>query len=98
LTRYLVLLRGINVGGKNGVPMGRLRALLEELGYADVATYIASGNVILSSDGSCSTPLCTGVGSVGPYQITSTSRPLAPKAWSRSSFVTSGTRRSRAVA
>jgi uncharacterized protein (DUF1697 family) len=50
LTRYLVLLRGINVGGKNSVPMWRLRDLLEDLGYSDVATYIASGNVILSSD------------------------------------------------
>jgi uncharacterized protein (DUF1697 family) len=45
-----VLLRGINVGGKNKVPMSRLRQLLEELGYSNVATYIASGNVILSSD------------------------------------------------
>src|SRR5919106_123060 len=50
LTRYLVLLRGINVGGKNKVPMARLRTLLEELGYSNVSTYIASGNVILSSD------------------------------------------------
>ena len=49
-TRYLVLLRGINVGGKNIVPMARLRELLEELGYSDVRTYIASGNVLLSSD------------------------------------------------
>lgn len=47
---YLVLLRGINVGGKNKVPMAPLRALLEDLGYSDVSTYIASGNVILSSD------------------------------------------------
>jgi uncharacterized protein (DUF1697 family) len=50
VTRYLVLLRGINVGGKNKVPMAPLRALLEELGYSSVSTYIASGNVILSSD------------------------------------------------
>ena len=50
MTTYLVLLRGINVGGKNKVPMARLRELLEELGYSDVSTYIASGNVILSSD------------------------------------------------
>jgi uncharacterized protein (DUF1697 family) len=50
VTRYLVLLRGINVGGRNKVPMSPLRALLEELGYSDVATYIASGNVVLSSD------------------------------------------------
>ena len=45
-----MLLRGINVGGKNPVPMARLREVLGELGYEDVATYIASGNVVLSSD------------------------------------------------
>jgi uncharacterized protein (DUF1697 family) len=50
MTTYLVLLRGINVGGKNKVPMAVLRELLEELGYRDVSTYIASGNVILRSD------------------------------------------------
>jgi len=50
MARYLVLLRGINVGGKNKVPMAGLRELLEELGYKDVATYIASGNVMLNSD------------------------------------------------
>ena len=47
---YVVLLRGINVGGKNKVPMAALRELLEELGFSDVSAYIASGNVILSSD------------------------------------------------
>jgi uncharacterized protein (DUF1697 family) len=50
MTRYVVLLRGINVGGKNKVPMAALRQLLGDLGFADVATYIASGNVLLSSD------------------------------------------------
>ena len=50
VTRYVVLLRGINVGGKNPVPMARLREVLGELGYEDVVTYIASGNVILNSD------------------------------------------------
>lgn len=50
VTRYLALLRGINVGGKNKVPMAPLRQLLAKLGYADVSTYIASGNVLLSSD------------------------------------------------
>ena len=50
MTRYLVLLRGINVGGRNKVPMAALRALLESHGHTDVSTYIASGNVILSSD------------------------------------------------
>lgn len=47
---YLVLLRGINVGGKNRVPMAQLRRMLTELGFTDVSTYIASGNVILRSD------------------------------------------------
>jgi uncharacterized protein (DUF1697 family) len=50
VTKYVVLLRGINVGGKNAVPMARLREVLGELGYKDVVTYIASGNVILRSD------------------------------------------------
>jgi uncharacterized protein (DUF1697 family) len=50
LTRYLVLLRGINVGGKNKVPMAALRELLESHGNTKVSTYIASGNVILTSD------------------------------------------------
>jgi uncharacterized protein (DUF1697 family) len=50
MTSYLVLLRGINVGGKNKVPMAELRQLLEDLGYSDVSTYIASGNVLLRSD------------------------------------------------
>jgi len=49
MTTYLALLRGINVGGKNKVPMATLREELEELGFTDVRTYIASGNVILSS-------------------------------------------------
>ena len=50
MTRYLVLLRGINVGGQNKVPMAALRELLESHGHTKVSTYIASGNVILSSD------------------------------------------------
>jgi uncharacterized protein (DUF1697 family) len=50
MTRYLVLLRGINVGGRNKVPMAALRDLLESHGHTRVSTYIASGNVILSSD------------------------------------------------
>lgn len=47
---YAVLIRGINVGGKNRVPMAALRTCLEELGFSDVSTYIASGNVILRSE------------------------------------------------
>lgn len=44
--QYLALLRGINVGGKNTVSMAELRKAFEEMGFADVATYINSGNVL----------------------------------------------------
>jgi uncharacterized protein (DUF1697 family) len=50
MTRYIVLVRGINVGGKNTVSMARLKGCLEEIGHANVVTYINSGNVILDSD------------------------------------------------
>lgn len=46
----VVLFRGINVGGKNKVPMVGLKECLEQLGFSNVSTYIASGNVILESD------------------------------------------------
>src|SRR4051794_30315822 len=46
---YLVLLRGINVGGKNKMPMAQLRSCLEDLGCENVQTYIASGNVLCTS-------------------------------------------------
>lgn len=45
--RYVVLLRGINVGGHNKVPMADLRGALSDHGFDDVRTYIASGNVLL---------------------------------------------------
>jgi uncharacterized protein (DUF1697 family) len=47
--KYVALLRGINVGGKHPVPMAKLRARCEALGYTDVQTYIQSGNVVFSS-------------------------------------------------
>lgn len=47
--KYVSLLRGINVGGKNLVQMARLRIVFEELGYSNVVTYINSGNVIFDS-------------------------------------------------
>jgi len=48
--RYVALLRGINVGGKNTVSMAGLQECLADLGFSHVSTYIASGNVILESD------------------------------------------------
>jgi uncharacterized protein (DUF1697 family) len=46
---WLILLRGINVGGQRPVAMAELRASLSEMGFVDPATYIQSGNVIVGS-------------------------------------------------
>jgi uncharacterized protein (DUF1697 family) len=43
---FIVLLRGINVGGKNLLPMRKLVGSLEALGLENVSTYIQSGNVV----------------------------------------------------
>lgn len=50
MMRYITFLRGINISGKNKIPMAELKAHLEELGFADVKTYLNSGNVAFSSD------------------------------------------------
>jgi uncharacterized protein (DUF1697 family) len=50
MAKYVALLRGINVGGKNTLPMAGLKKCLEEMEFSDVETYIASGNVIFESD------------------------------------------------
>ncbi len=49
MKQYALLFRGINVGGKNKLPMADLRAFLTDLGFAGVRTYIQSGNAIVSS-------------------------------------------------
>jgi uncharacterized protein (DUF1697 family) len=46
---YVAFLRGVNLGPNNKIPMPQLRAVAEDLGYTDVATYINSGNLIISS-------------------------------------------------
>ena len=50
MKRYIALLRGINVSGKNKIVMSELKARFMELGYTAVSTYLNSGNVIFSSD------------------------------------------------
>jgi len=45
--KWAVLLRAVNLGARNKVPMAELRKLLEEAGHEDVRTYLASGNVLL---------------------------------------------------
>ncbi len=46
MATWIALFRGINVGGKNILPMKELREVLEERGYTHVKTYIQSGNVV----------------------------------------------------
>jgi uncharacterized protein (DUF1697 family) len=49
VTRYVALLRGINVGRHNRIGMADLRTLIGGLGYADVRTHLASGNALFTS-------------------------------------------------
>ncbi len=51
MPRYVALLRGVNLGATNKVPMARLRTAVESLGHAEVTTYIQSGNIIFTSAG-----------------------------------------------
>jgi len=46
---FVALLRAVNVGGTGKLPMSELKAMCEELGFAAVRTYIASGNVVFTS-------------------------------------------------
>jgi uncharacterized protein (DUF1697 family) len=55
MATHVALLRGINLGGKNKVAMADLRALVGELGHADVSTYIQSGNVLFTAEADADT-------------------------------------------
>lgn len=47
---YIALLRGINVGGNNILPMKELRSILERMGLRKVNTYLQSGNAVFQSE------------------------------------------------
>ena len=64
---WVVLLRGINVGGANRLAMADLRTLMTDLGHSDVSTYIQSGNVIMTSSRSDRTTIAEEI-SVGIEQ------------------------------
>ena len=55
MTVYVALLRGVNVGGRGTVDMRELKKQFEQLGCADVSTYINSGNVIFRDRRAAST-------------------------------------------
>lgn len=50
MTRYIALLRGINISGKNKISMSELKTALIEKGFSEVSTYLNSGNIIFSDD------------------------------------------------
>ena len=50
MKRYIAFLRGVNISGKNKVPMAELKKDFEKLDFGEVKTYLNSGNVIFSSD------------------------------------------------
>ena len=51
MTRFVALLRAVNLGGVTSTPMDALRTMVESLGYRRVSTLLRSGNVVVESDG-----------------------------------------------
>ena len=49
MTIYVALLRAVNVGGTGKLPMTELKAICEQIGFSQIRTYIASGNVVFES-------------------------------------------------
>jgi uncharacterized protein (DUF1697 family) len=49
MTSYVALLRAVNVGGTGKLPMSKFKALCQDAGFAEVRTYIASGNILFDS-------------------------------------------------
>lgn len=48
--KYIILLRGVNISGKNKISMTELKKEVEDIGYHDAFTYLNSGNLIVNSD------------------------------------------------
>ena len=61
MAQYVALLRGINVGGNNIIPMADLKSCFEAQGFGDVATYIQSGNVLFEATGREPADLSAGI-------------------------------------
>jgi len=72
MASHVALLRGINVGGRNKVPMTELREVVTSLGHTGVTTYIQSGNVLFSTPDSDSARLASDLESAiaGAFGIT----------------------------
>lgn len=62
MPRFVLLLRGVNVGRGNRLPMAELKALLENLGCTDVRTLLNSGNAVFCSQELSATHLAAAIG------------------------------------
>lgn len=60
-SRFVVLLRGVNVGKGNRVPMAEFRAALEDLGHTEVQTLLNSGNAVFRSSARSTARLAEGI-------------------------------------
>jgi uncharacterized protein (DUF1697 family) len=61
MNNFVALLRGINVGGKNKIPMAELKSLFSSLGLEEVVTYIQSGNVVFRSPAGAAHDIAAGI-------------------------------------
>lgn len=64
MKRYIMLLRGVNISGKNKVPMARLKEAMEAQGFSDVKTWLNSGNVVFSNEETDAAELADRIGRV----------------------------------
>lgn len=64
MKRYIALLRGINISGKNKISMPELKKGFAELGFADVITHLNSGNIVFSSAASDENLMSNEIGSM----------------------------------
>jgi len=67
-SRYVALLRGVNVGGKNILPMKELATLFAEAGCRNVATFIQSGNVVFDGNAKAGPAVCSKIESTFGFQ------------------------------
>ena len=69
MKRYIALLRGVNISGKNKVPMAELKQGFEALDYAAVKTWLNSGNVAFSSGETDAGDMAGRIGGMLQYDI-----------------------------
>lgn len=89
MPRFAVLLRGVNVGKGNRVPMAEFRAVLEALGHSDVQTLLNSGNAVFSASARSTQKLADGV-AAAVQQRFGVSTPVVVKAAAELAAIVAG--------